>query len=306
MAESAELPTGAELIERAVGLQDLVRHASDEAERERRLPEEVARAMAAAGLYRVSAPRSFQGSEASPATQIKVIEAISYADAAAGWNLMIGIESFGLLSLGFALGPKLFSDPLSILSSSTAAIGRAEVVEGGYVVSGDWQFVSGVHNCSWFGGLSIVHEDGAPKSGTPPLFAIMSAASIEIVDAWHVAGLRGSGSHDVKVRDVFVPDDHVASFGAPVANPSPLTRIPTGSRLAYNKVGVGFGVARAAIEDFVNLAENKLPRFSASKLRERPSAQRQVGLGSLRRPHRRLRGPHGRRLRNRQGPDRGD
>ena len=146
MAESAQLPTGAELIERAVGLQDLVRNASDEAERERRLPAEVARAMAAAGLYRVSAPRSYQGSEASPATQIKVIEAISYADAAAGWNLMIGIESFGLLSLGFALGPKLFSDPLSILSSSTAAFGRAEVAEGGYVVSGDWQFVSGVHN----------------------------------------------------------------------------------------------------------------------------------------------------------------
>ena len=67
----------------------------------------------------------------------------------------------------------------------------------------------------------------------------MPAASIEIVDAWHVAGLRGSGSHDVKVRDVFVPADHVASFGAPVINPSPLAQIPDGISARLQQSGCG-------------------------------------------------------------------
>jgi alkylation response protein AidB-like acyl-CoA dehydrogenase len=242
--------TDAELIARAIALQPLVRAASDEADRERRLPARVAEALGRAGLYRVSAPRSYQGAEASPATQIKVIEAISYADAAAGWNLMIGIESFGLLSRGFPLGSELFADPLAILSSSTAAFGRAEAVQGGYRVSGDWQFVSGCHNCDWFAGLLFIHENGTPIAGRLPHFALIPRDEIEILDTWNVAGLRGSGSHDVQVRDALVPEERLVSFGAP-ADPSldtPLSHIPVGSRLAYNKVGVGVGIGRAAID----------------------------------------------------------
>jgi alkylation response protein AidB-like acyl-CoA dehydrogenase len=235
-------------------------------------------------LYRLSAPRSFQGAEADPATQIKTIEAISYADGSAGWNLMIGIESFGLLSLAFPQSREHFADPLAIVSSSTAAFGVAEAVKGGYRVSGDWQFVSGCHNCHWFGGLLFVHEDGAPVPGALPCFALMPRDEIEILDTWHVAGLRGSGSHDVKVRDVLVPEDRLVSFGAPV-DPNldtPFAQIPTGSRLAYNKVGVGFGIARAAIDDFVDLATGKVPRFSTTKLRERPFAQQAVANAEAR------------------------
>ena len=276
--------TEVDLIARAIALQPLVRAASDEADRERRLPARIAEALATAGLYRVSAPRSYQGAEASPATQIKVIEAVSYADAAAGWNLMIGIESFGLLSLGFPLGSQLFADPLAILSSSTAAFGRAEAVQGGYRVSGDWQFVSGCHNCHWFAGLLFIHENGAPIAGRLPHFALIPRDEIEIQDTWNVAGLRGSGSHDVQVRDALVPEERLVSFGAPIdpSLDSPLAHIPVGSRLAYNKVGVGFGIARAAIDDFVELATGKVPRFSATKLRERSHAQHAVSSAEAR------------------------
>jgi alkylation response protein AidB-like acyl-CoA dehydrogenase len=274
----------ADPIARAIALQPLVREAADEADRERRLPAHIAVALAKEGLYRISAPRDCHGAEADPATQIKTIEAISYADGAAGWNLMIGIESFGLLSLGFPLGRELFADPLAILSSSTAAFGKAETVPEGYRVSGDWQFVSGCHNCHWFAGLLFVHENGAPVPGKLPCFALMPRDEIEILDTWHVAGLRGSGSHDVRVRDVLVPKEHMTSFAAPL-DPSldtPLARIPTGSRLAYNKVGVGFGIARAAIDDFVELATGKVPRFSSSKLRERPFAQNALASAEAR------------------------
>lgn len=272
----------AEYLERAHGLVDLVRKHGDQAEADRRLPAEVARAMAEQGLYRVCAPRSYLGGEASPSTQIRVIETISQADGAAGWNLMIGIEAFGLLALGFPEGAELFRDPLAIVSASTASLGRADLVEGGVRLSGDWQFVSGVHGCSFFAGLALLHEDGAPKLGAPPHFVIVDADEIEIVDAWHVGGMRGSGSHDVRVRDVFVPEDRLVALQAGTSNETALAKVPHGARLAYNKVGVCLGIARGAIDDVRALAQDKLPRFSGVKLRERPGAQRAVAQAEAR------------------------
>lgn len=276
-------PNASDPISRARALGPLIREHANEADRERRLPAAVAEAMARAGLYRVSAPESFQGEAADAATQIKTIEAVARADGATGWNLMIGIESFGLLSLNFPQGRTLFADPLAILSSSTAAVGAAETVDGGYRVSGDWKFVSGCHNCHFFGGLVSVRKNGEPLP-EPPRFAIVTREEIEILDTWNVAGLRGSGSHDVRVRDVFVPAERTVSFigGAGTSEDTPFARIPIGARLAYNKVGVGLGIARAAIDDFVELATGKIPRFSSTSLRERPFAQRAVARAEAR------------------------
>ena len=218
-------------------------------------------------------------------TQIKVIEAIAEADGSAGWNLMIGIESFGLLATGFECFRELFADPLTIVSGSTAAVGRAEPVEGGYRLTGLWQFASGCHNSHWFSGLSLIHEGGAPKQGEPPRFMLVPRAEFEILDNWNVGGLRGSGSHDVRVEDVFVPEANAAPFmtaGPDTKIDAPIVRFPRGSRLTYNKVGVALGIARAAIDDFVKIATGKVPRFSSSTLRERPLAQRAVATAEAR------------------------
>ncbi len=268
----------------ARALQPLVREAADEAERERRLPARVAEAMAKAGLYRVGAPRSFGGGQQDPASQIAVIEAISEADGSAGWNLMIGIESFGLLTLGFPRGVELFADPATILAGSTAAVGRAEVVDGGFRVSGRWQFASGVHNCHYFSSLSVIQDDGKPRDGELPRFMILPRSEIEILDTWNVGGLCGSGSHDVRIDDVFVPEENVAGFLSHTGPPAdaPIARFPRGSRLSYNKVGVALGIARASIDDFVAIAKGKVPRFSSSSLRERPLAQHAVAAAEAR------------------------
>lgn len=260
-------------------LQPLVREAADEAECERRLPARVAEAMAKAGLYRVAAPTRLGGGDHDPMTQIRTIEAISEADGAAGWNLMIGIENFGLLAASGEAQAELFADPLTIIAGSTAAFGRAEPVDGGYEVSGEWQFVSGVHNCHYFAGLSFVHEDGAPRPGQLPQMMVMPRSAIEILDTWNVSGLRGSGSHDVRVEAAFVPAERTGEFlrvGGTPGGAEPILRFPRGSRLSYNKVGVALGIARAAIDDFVDLATGKTPRFSSGSLRERPFAQRAV------------------------------
>jgi alkylation response protein AidB-like acyl-CoA dehydrogenase len=269
-------------VQRAIALQPLIRAHADEAERERRLPAVVARAMAEAGLYRLGAPKEFHGEDCDPMTQIAVIEAVSAADGSAGWNLMIGIESFGLIAPAFGTCPELIRDPRTILCSSTAAVGRAERVEGGYRVTGQWQFVSGCHNSSVFGATVQLTENGARIPGTANVYAMIEAPHFEIIDTWHVGGLRGSGSHDVRVDGVVVPRERIVAPIGGTKSDSPFLRFPLGSRLAYNKVGVSLGIARAAIDAFVTLATEKIPRFTSTPLRERSAAHRAVALAEAR------------------------
>lgn len=269
----------------ARALQPLVRETADEAERLRRLPARVAEAMAGAGLYRIAAPAAYGGTETDPITQIETIEAVAEAGGAAGWNLMIGIETLGLVALTFPAGVDLFADPMTIVCSSTAAIGRAERVDGGYRVNGQWQFVSGCHNARFFGGLVRRTHDGDRVGDGRPVYAFVGPGDFEILDTWHVGGLRGSGSHDVQIDDVVVPDEHMGLASAAwrtELESYPVLRMPLSVRLAYNKVAVALGIARAAVDHFVDLATDKVPRFGSSRLAERPFAQRAVARAEVR------------------------
>jgi alkylation response protein AidB-like acyl-CoA dehydrogenase len=269
-------------VERAEALLPLVRANADAAEAARHLPAEVARAFARAGLYRIAAPESCGGEEADPATQIRTIETISRADASAGWNLMIGIESFGLIAPGFARCAELIEDPMVVLCSSTAAVGRAEAVEGGYRVTGQWQFVSGCHNSQLFGATVRLYRQGEPVPERGNVYAVVAREDFEILDTWRVSGLAGSGSHDVRVTDVFVPETRIVAPIGGNAGDSPLLRFPLGARLAYNKVAVSQGIGRAAIDAFVDLARGKTPRFTSRSLRHRQRAQRAVAEAEVR------------------------
>jgi len=267
---------------RAQALLALVRDNADAAEAERHLPAAVAEAFARAGLYRIAAPADCGGEEADPATQIRTIETISRADGSAGWNLMIGIESFGLIAPGFQRCAELIADPMVVLCSSTAAVGRADAVQGGYRVSGQWQFVSGCHNSHVFGATVRLHRNGEPVAGRGNVYALVPRADFDILDTWQVSGLAGSGSHDVRVTDVFVPEERIVAPIGGSSSDSPLLRFPLGPRLAYNKVGVALGIARAALDAFVELANGKIPRFSSRSLSHRPRAQRAVAEAETR------------------------
>ncbi|MEZ5560032.1 MAG: acyl-CoA dehydrogenase family protein [Pseudomonadales bacterium] len=296
---------------RARALQGLVREHADAADRERHLPAAVARAFAAAGLYRIGAPAACGGEAADPMTQIDTIETIAEADGSAGWNLMIGVETFGLIAPGLGRCPELIADPEVVMCSSTAAVGRADAVSGGYRINGQWQFVSGCHNSDVFGATVRLYRDGAPVPDRGNVYAMIERGDFEILDTWHVSGLRGSGSHDVRVADVFVPESRIIppiggdnrlstgssgaaipgaarlaaasdAAGADAQREHALLRFPLGARLAYNKVAVALGIARAALTAFTGLATGKVPRFSSTSLRERGAAQRAVAVAAVR------------------------
>jgi len=267
-------------VQRAQALEALVRKHADDADGNRRLSKEVAVAFAENGLYRIGAPRTYCGEESDPMTQIETIETISRFDGSAGWNLMIGVETFGLMASSFGECEYLIKDPMVVLCGSTAAVGTAEKVDGGYRVNGQWQFVSGCHNASLFSATVNLVEGS--ERGTQRFAAIVQLPDFEIQDTWYVGGMRGSGSHDVHVKDAFVPDNHILPAIGSARSDQPLMRFPTGARLAYNKVAVSLGLARAGLDAFVELAAGKIPRFSSKSLRDRPSAHRAIAEAEVR------------------------
>ena len=218
------------------------------------------------------APACYGGDEADPATTIGVIEAISEADGATGWALMIGLETVGL---GLAwLPPEAAEDlladtPRPVFCGALNPRGVAQEVPGGYRVSGQWPFASGCMHADYFWGMCVNHDDPNDL-----LEVIVPRASYEILPTWQVNGLRGSGSHDVAVEDLFIPESRVTrTRGRRPVHQGTLFGLPPFSRLAYNKVGVSLGIARAAIDAFVELCSEKTPRLSTSLLRDRPRAQ---------------------------------
>ncbi len=274
--------TSFDIDDRVSDLRLLIETHADHAEAQRHLCPVVARAMAVAGLHRIAAPARLGGEEVHPIKQIKTIEAVSEIDGSTGWNLMIGIEGLGIL--GSVCQPelveKLYADPELIISTSLNPLGIATRVQGGYRISGQWPFASGIHNAHYFWSQSILYEEGKPvKNDKGYIFceSLIPTAQIEIIDTWHVSGMKGSGSHDAKVDNVFVPDAYMSHVQSEKPHESgTLFRLPLYSRLAYNKVGVATGVARGAMKHFIRLAQEKKPRASSVSLQYRIDAQRAI------------------------------
>jgi len=270
----------------ARSLQPLVREHADEAERNRRIDGEVRAAMARGGLFRMAAPAVYGGGEVHPVPMIQAIEAISAADGSTGWTLMIGVETLGICmaALPVDTAKSLLGDhPDVTFSGAINALGRARRVPGGLMVNGRWPYASGCEGADWFwGGCTVVDDQGQPerigRQQRPVMLqVVVPRADYEVIDTWRSVGLCGTGSHDVEVHDVFVPEERITDiYGLGMRVDTALYRMPPYSRLAFNKVGVGIGVARAALDAFVRLATEKTPFTSGTLLRERPQAQQAI------------------------------
>ena len=268
-------------LEKVESLSGLIREHAADADRVRHLAKPVASAFAQNQLYRLGAPHAIGGADARPTVQMSVIESASRADGSAGWNLMIGIETFALVGPSMATCKDVVEDPLVIMASSTAAVGEARKCNDGWLINGQWQFASGVHNAQVFG-ATVRKVDERGESDDVRHYAIVPEGEFEIVDTWKVAGLRGSGSHDVRIVDQVVPDNRVVATLGHGDMASDQLMIPLNVRLTFNKIAVALGIARAAIDAFVDLAHGKTPRFANRKLKDRPYAQRQLAKAEAR------------------------
>lgn len=279
------MPGSDDLLEAVRGLQPELAARADEIEAAQRLPPDLARSMAAAGVFRMAAPPVSGGAPVDVATMLEVIETCAAGSGSAGWCAMIGSTSAvsgAYLSSGAAA--EIFADPLTIVGGVFAPSGRARPVDGGHRLSGHWSWGSGSQHCDWFT-LGAVVEAGDGPSSTPMLY--VAASDVEIVPHWDVVGLRGTGSHDLRVDDVFVPSDRaVLLTGAPVRD-EPTYRFPVFGLLALGIAAVSLGVARSAIETFCDLARSKVPTAHRRRLAERDTvtaavARAEAGLRAAR------------------------
>jgi alkylation response protein AidB-like acyl-CoA dehydrogenase len=251
-------------------------------ENERRLPLDVVAELAAAGLFALCVPRSLHGEEAPPTTLIRVIEELAKGDAAAAWCVMIGATT-GLVAgyLDKTTAHEIFAHaPEAVAGGVFAPAGRAIDEAGGYRVTGRWAFASGCQHCAWLMGGCAVDEGAARPFKHGPLASrlmIFPAAEARVHDTWKVVGLCGTGSHDIEVRELFVPRERSVSLVAdPPREAGALYHFPVFGLLAAGVSAVALGLARAAIDEFTQLAAAKQPTGSTRSLAERPAAQAEI------------------------------
>jgi indole-3-acetate monooxygenase len=271
------------LIEAARHIAPVIRAHSDEAERERRLSKPVVDALTHAGLMRMLTPRSLGGLEVDPLTCARVVEEVAAADSAAGWSLFNPLSwAFISARLPDEGAEALFGrHPSAVIAGPFHPPMPATHVAGGYRVTGRSPFASNCHDATWIASTVLVMEGGAPRmsaSGAPEvLVAFFPSAQCEIIDTWHVMGMRGTGSDDIAVTDAFVPAGLTFPLVPERVSGShyqgPLYQFSLMGALAATFPPIVLAIARNAIDDVATLAQGKTPFGSTTLLRERPTAQ---------------------------------
>jgi alkylation response protein AidB-like acyl-CoA dehydrogenase len=241
------------------------------------VPDEVFEALADAGLFRLWLPETFGGPQLSPADFMLIVEAASSLDGSIGWLVTNGSAMSRVA--GYVAEPvarEWFRDPRGFIASATGAVGKAQKVDGGYRVTGRWPFGSGSHHATQFMGLaSNKSSDGRDE---PPLCCYFERPDVAVHDTWHVSGLRGTGSCDFEVHDLFVPEQHTHAFMGPKpTQPGFLYRLPTTSIFPWAASVVPLGIARGAMDAFAELAVGRTRLGTNAALRDRELVQSNFG-----------------------------
>jgi indole-3-acetate monooxygenase len=271
------------LLDAAKEIAPIVEKHSADGERERRLPRPVLDALREAGLLRMMTPRSLGGLETDPVTRALVAEEIGRHDSAAGWTLENPLDwAFFCARLPDEGAEEIYSRGADIVIA--AQFGRplhATSTNGGYRISGRAPFVSNCLDADWISSTVFVDPDRHSDDDPEMRMVYFPSEQCEIIDTWNVMGMRGTGSHDISVRDVFVPASRtfpmVPEFEPGSHYRGPLYRLPLVGAAATGIPTPMLGVARRAVDTVTELALTKTPVAASGLLKERSLAQVQLG-----------------------------
>jgi alkylation response protein AidB-like acyl-CoA dehydrogenase len=251
---------GATILANARAIAPILREEASENERNRRLTARTVDALRSTGVFRMAMPRSWGGPEVGIPTQIEIIEELSRGDGSAGWCAMIGSDGgFYSAAMDDAVGRALWRDLDAVTAGWIRPAGRLDACDGGYRLSGRWQFGSGcthadvmISGCRVFRGTEpVVSPDGTPELR----IAVLPAEQFQIHDTWRTIGLAGTGSNDYSIEGAFIPAEQTFRLrdrhrdGALYAWPG---------LFVVNLLGVPLGIARAALEVAEALLADKI------------------------------------------------
>jgi indole-3-acetate monooxygenase len=271
-------------VARARGLVPLIEAAADRIEAERRIVPDVVAALHEAGLFHMLLPAALGGGGADVVAFNQAIETIAAADASTAWCLgqqVASTQAAGYLDRKIAR--EVFGPPHGAVAWGPPSGATAKVTDGGYVVNGRWRFASGSGHCPWIGGhCAVIERDGRPRlddKGRPVLRTMLFRKERATwTDIWHTIGLRGTGSNQYEVKDLFVPDAYTTwrDQQSDRTDNGPLYNVPLLTLYGIGFSGVGLGLARASLDAFMALAAGKTGRVGRGVMRDHPVIQSEV------------------------------
>lgn len=251
-----------------------IRQRRKEFEKQQHISPDIIQRFKEVGVYRALVAKRFGGDEKSPAEFCQLIERIAEADGSAGWVASFGIGGVYLVALPLATLEKLYANgPDVVFAGGIFPPQPAELVEGGFKVSGRWSWGSGSMGAEVVG--AGILPKNAEGSGLPRM-AVMPREKVQIVPNWDVMGLLGTGSHDIVVKDVVVPEEWTFVRGGAASLDTPLYRYPTLSFAAQVLTVVGLGIGRAAINEVLGMAAGRASVTGAPNLGERIYVQLEI------------------------------
>ena len=274
-----------EPVAQAKNLYGSIRAAREYMDTQQRFPSELVDALRVGNFFQLGLPRALGGPENHPLVSFEAIEALARADGSVGWCAAIS-TSVSLFSGGWldtSVGQTFFGQPPDArMSGSVRAEGRAELANHGYLVTGQWDFASNIYQARWIFCTCQLWQNGEPQlscTGTPKVRTMLiSTENVILVPTWSVIGMRGTGSHDFKVDNVFVPEEHAFSLADPPRN-SGLLYHPRLSMISAwtTTAAVSLGIGRGALDAFESLACRVGSTSARDRLlRDRPWVQQNM------------------------------
>jgi 3-hydroxy-9,10-secoandrosta-1,3,5(10)-triene-9,17-dione monooxygenase len=268
--------TAGEVLDAVRELLPGLRERAQETEDLRRVPDENMKALQDTGFFRLLQPARFGGVEASPVDFYRGVRLIASACGSTGWvSSVLGVHPWQLGLYDDRAQQEVWGvESSTLISSSYAPMGRAKPTEGGFTFSGRWSFSSGCDHAQWIflGGL-VLGEDGSP---TDFRTFLLPRSDYEIVDVWDTIGLRGTGSNDIVVQDVFVPEYRTLSFmdtgrcygPGQEQNAAPLYKLPF-AMVFSNSISVPvIGMATGAYESYVDWTRERVRASTGGKAKD--------------------------------------
>jgi alkylation response protein AidB-like acyl-CoA dehydrogenase len=276
-------------VERVARIADVIGGAGDRNEKLRRLAPEVVEALQEQRLLRLLLPRAFGGDEVDLVTWFNTMEALGKLDGSTGW--CVG-QINGCAATATALDPavarKIWGDPRGALSWGPPVKSRAEEVDGGHRVSGEWTMSSGSRHATWIGLMALpVDASGTPlplPPGATMRVFFTPASTVEFIENWNVVGLIATNSGGFKGENLFVPHGHSIHLPYPrsLQPAGPLYKFPLNNLFGIGFAAVALGIARTMLDEVIALARNKKPWLARLPLQESHLAQFQIGEAEAR------------------------
>ncbi len=270
-------------LEKALPLAQQVAANADQIDEDRQMPPELAAEMADEGFFRLLLPRSFGGAELPHPDFRRILRIFAREDASVAWCLnQNNVFSTNAVRMPEQTAREIWGEPRAVVTNGPpTSAAKAVPVDGGYRLSGRWNFSSGSDHATWIAALAPVgtpeQKQDASVNRAGARILLMPKEDVRMLDLWHVHGLRGTGSFSFEVEDLFVPAARSYQPGSPPAEEGPLYKIPTTLLFGTGFATVALEVARKSLDIAIETSSRRIPRQGATLLQNQQTTHRLIG-----------------------------